>query len=90
MRGVRVAGSVSAAVAVFAGLGTATPAHASNYGIELSGTYRVTSNGDWAKHNDVFINEQTVVQTWTVNSSCTSPIFLHRHGEKATKAGPLR
>jgi hypothetical protein len=74
MRGVRVAGSVSAAVAVFASVGTATPAYASNYGVEVNGTYRVTSNGDWAKHNEVFINEQTVVQTWTVNSSCTSPI----------------
>lgn len=49
------------------------PAHASNYGIELNGTYRVTSNGDWAKTNDVFIDEPTVVQTWTVSSSCTNP-----------------
>jgi hypothetical protein len=74
MRGVRVAGAVSAAVAVFGSLGTATPAYASNYGVELNGSYRVTSNGDWAQTNQVLINEQTVVQTWTVSSSCTSPI----------------
>jgi hypothetical protein len=74
MRGVRVAGAVSAAVAVFGSLGTATPASASNYGVEVNGTYRATSNGDWARTNDVLINEPTVVQTWIVNSSCTSPI----------------
>ena len=73
MRGVRIAGAVSAAVAVVGSLGTAIPASASNYGVELNGTYRVISNGDWAKTNDVFIDEQTVVQTWTMSSSCTSP-----------------
>jgi hypothetical protein len=51
----------------------AAPAHASDYGVEVNGTYRVTSNGDWAKTNEVFIDELTVVQTWTVSSSCTSP-----------------
>jgi hypothetical protein len=50
------------------------PAHASNYGIELNGTYRVTANGDWSKTNDVFIDERTVIQTWTISSSCVSPI----------------
>ena len=74
MRGVRVAGAVSAAVAVLGSLGLATPASASNYGVELNGTYRMIMNGDWAKTNDVFINEQTQVQTWTVSSTCTSPI----------------
>jgi hypothetical protein len=73
MRGVRKAGAVSAAVAVIGSVGTATPADASNYGVELNGTYRVTSNGDWAKTNDVFIDERTVIQTWTMSSSCTGP-----------------
>jgi hypothetical protein len=74
MRGVRVLGVVSAAVAVVGSVGTATPAYASNYGVELNGNWRVISNGDWAKNNEVFLNEQTVVQTWTMSSSCTSPI----------------
>jgi hypothetical protein len=74
MRAVEVTAVALAAIAVVGSVGTATPAHASNYGVELNGTYRVTSNGDWAKTNDVFINEPTVVQTWTVTSSCTSPI----------------
>ncbi|MGX9792683.1 Rv2253/PknI dimerization domain-containing protein [Mycobacterium sp. MMS18-G62] len=75
MRGVRVAGAVSAAVVtVFGSVSLAPPASASNYGVELNGTYRMISNGDWAKTNEVFINEQTQVQTWTFNSSCESPI----------------
>jgi len=73
MRAVEVtAGAL--AIAVVGSLGTATPAYASNYGVELNGTYRVTSNGDWAQTGQVFIDEKTVVQTWTVSSSCTSPI----------------
>ena len=51
MRGVRIAGAVSAAVAVIGSVGTATPAHASNYGVELNGTYRVTLHGPLANVN---------------------------------------
>jgi hypothetical protein len=74
MRGVRIAGAVSAAVAVIGSVGTATPAYASNFGVELNGTYRVSSNGEWARTNDVLMDEKTVVQTWTITSSCVSPI----------------
>jgi hypothetical protein len=74
MRAVEVTAVALAAIAVVGSVGTATPAHASNYGVELNGTYRVMSNGDWAKTNDVFINEPTVVQTWTLTSSCNSPL----------------
>jgi hypothetical protein len=73
MRAVEVTAGAIAMIAVAASVGTATPAYASNYGVELNGTYRVTSNGDWAQTNQVFINEQTNVQTWTMTSSCTSP-----------------
>jgi hypothetical protein len=73
MHAVQVTAGALTTIAVVGSLGTATPAYASNYGVELNGTYRVMSNGDWAKTNDVFIDEQTVVQTWTMSSSCTSP-----------------
>jgi len=36
----------------------------------LNGRYLVTSNGDWAKTNDVYKDEQTVRQVWTITSSC--------------------
>lgn len=66
--------AISAVAAAFIGcLGGAASAQASDYGLELNGTYRVTSNGDWAKTNDVFIDEKTVVQTWSVSSSCENP-----------------
>lgn len=65
---------ITTAVAVVASLAPASPASASTYGVELNGAYRVMSNGDWAKTNDVYINEKTVVQIWTMHSSCTSPI----------------
>ena len=36
----------------------------------LNGRFLVTSNGDWAKTNDVYHDEQTVRQVWTITSSC--------------------
>jgi hypothetical protein len=74
MRAVEITAGALAAIAVVGSVGTATPAYASNYGIELNGTYRVISNGDWAQTNQVFMDEKTVVQTWTITSSCVSPI----------------
>jgi hypothetical protein len=73
-RGIGVIVALTAAMAVHGSLEPTTSAFASNFGVELNGTYRVLSNGDWAKSNDVFLDEKTVVQTWTVASSCTSPI----------------
>jgi len=73
-RGIGVVGALVAVMAVHASLEPTTSAFASNFGVELNGTYRVISNGNWAKSNEVFLDEKTVVQTWTVTSSCTSPI----------------
>lgn len=73
-RSIGVVGALTAAMAVYGSLEPPTSAFASNFGVELNGTYRVISNGDWAKSNDMFLAEKTVVQTWTVTSSCTSPI----------------
>jgi|ERR1700694_873828 hypothetical protein len=65
--------AVAAAAAVLAGVGMSPVAHASTYGPELNGTYTVTSNGDWAKTNDVYIDEATVRSTWTISSTCSGP-----------------
>lgn len=76
------AGAAATAITLLGSLGTAMPAHASNYGIELNGTYRVISNGEWATSSagphgagggQVYIDQQTVIQTWTMTSSCSSP-----------------
>lgn len=38
----------------------------------LNGEYIATSDGQWAKTNEVFRDEQTVVSTWTISSTCTN------------------
>jgi hypothetical protein len=84
MRATSVAAAAAAtAITLIGSLGTATCAQASNYGVELNGAYRVISNGEWSKvtrppHGvggaEVYIDQPTIVQTWTVATSCTSPI----------------
>lgn len=39
----------------------------------LNGTYTATSNGEWARTNDVFHNEASVRATWTISSQCSYP-----------------
>src|SRR4051794_32981319 len=75
MRALGVIGGVAAAaMTVFGSVGVAPPAQASNYGIELNGTWRVMSNGEWARTNQVLIDEKTIIENWTISSSCVSPL----------------
>ena len=75
MRAVSVISGVAATVmTVLGSLAVAPSAHASNYGIELNGTWRVMQNGDWARTNQVLIDEKVIIETWTITSSCVSPI----------------
>ncbi|EHI10493.1 hypothetical protein KEK_22009 [Mycolicibacterium thermoresistibile ATCC 19527] len=39
----------------------------------MNGTYQAVSIGDWAKIDDVYRPLPTVVQTWTIESSCSDP-----------------
>lgn len=78
MRAVDV-GAAAAAIALIASLGTATPAQA-QFGTDLNGSYQVMSDGEWATKaaapggGAVFYDQQTVTETWTVDTSCASPI----------------
>ncbi len=72
MRGLGILGGISATIAVFGSVVTASPANATD--VALNGTFRVSSNGEWAKTNEVFMDEKMKVQTWTIASSCVSPI----------------
>jgi hypothetical protein len=47
-------------------------ARASEDALALNGTYRATSLGGWAKTNDTYHDEPTVVSTWTITSTCTT------------------
>jgi hypothetical protein len=78
MRGVYVAAG-TAVTALVASLGGASAAHA-QFGTDLNGTYQVMSDGEWATREaapgggSVFIDQKTVTETWTINTTCASPI----------------
>ena len=66
-------GLAAAAVAVIAGVGVA-PAASADSETALNGTFRVLSDGQWARTNDVKIKQETVIETWTVSTSCVNPL----------------
>ena len=75
MRAVSVIGGVAATVmTVLGSLTSPQSAHAKTFGIELNGTWRVMQNGEWARTNQVLIDEKVIVETWTITSSCVSPL----------------
>lgn len=39
----------------------------------LNGTFRAQSNGDWAQKNEMFRDENTVIATWTISTTCANP-----------------
>ncbi len=61
------------AIAVTASVGAA-PAASANSEAALNGTFRVLSDGQWARTNDVKIKQETVIETWTISTTCTSPL----------------
>ncbi len=71
MRGRTIAAGVAAiAVGTVAGLAPVPTANA-DLDIALNGTYRVISNGEWAKTNEVYMDEAVQVSMWTFATSCT-------------------
>lgn len=40
--------------------------------VALNGTYRATSDGNWAKLNHQFYDQESVTSTWTITSTCSS------------------
>jgi hypothetical protein len=53
---------------------TAPHAGASVDDLALNGTFRATSNGDWAQTNDSYHDEQTVRSIWTITSACSTAL----------------
>jgi hypothetical protein len=73
----RSAGTIITAILVAASpfglLGPASTARATTKDdVAINGTYRATSNGNWAKLNDQYNYQPTVVSTWTITSTCTN------------------
>jgi hypothetical protein len=69
----RTAGMVLAVMLTALVLGTA-PAHAGDCSVPFNGTYTATSDGQWAMTRDSYHDEQTVVATWTVTTTCNNYI----------------
>ncbi len=73
MRAVGVFGGMAAtAIVVIGSLGAAPSAHAYDWGIDISGTWRVFSDGEWARTNQVKFKQASVLETWTVSVSCVT------------------
>lgn len=75
MGATRVIGGIAAtAVTALASVGIAPVAQAQDWGVDISGTWSVYSDGAWARTNEVKIEEKSVLETWTVSTTCVSPI----------------
>lgn len=78
MRGVDIAAG-AAALALVGSLCAAPPTRADSKD-ELNGTYQVMSDGEWSQRSaapggaNVFIDQPTVTETWTMSTSCISPV----------------
>lgn len=64
------AGAATILIGTAIGLSPMPGAHA-DLNFALNGTYRVISNGEWAKTNEVYMDEAVQVSTWTFSTSCT-------------------
>lgn len=74
MGGYSIAAGALAAITVAATLNANPAARASDFGVELNGTWHYHANGDFALVNDVRKDMPTIDETWTLSSSCVSPI----------------
>lgn len=71
-----IIGLAATGITLLASMGIAPTATADeeDWGVNLSGTWRVFSDGEWARTNEVKIEERSVLETWTIDMSCLSPI----------------
>ena len=62
------------AALVIAGSVWPPTAAGSGEGWGLNGRYIATSNGDYAQSNEIYHDESTIRSTWTITTTCTSPV----------------
>lgn len=62
---------LTAAAGMALGLTTA-PVAAADIDFALNGSYHVVSNGEWAKTNEVFMDEHVVDSVWTFSTTCAN------------------
>jgi hypothetical protein len=69
----RARGAIGVLGAITAlGVATAPSALAEDWG--LNGRFRATSNGDWATTNDVYHDEASKQNIWTVTMTCSNQV----------------
>lgn len=73
MRAHRVLVGISTVVIAVIAVTGAIPSACAADGWGLNGTYTATSNGEWAKTNDIFHNEESIRSTWTISTTCSYP-----------------
>ncbi|CAN3127585.1 hypothetical protein ACNUDN_06710 [Mycobacterium sp. smrl_JER01] len=49
------------------------PPAAANPDWGLNGTYVATSNGEWARKNEIFFDQASIRSTWTITTDCSYP-----------------
>jgi hypothetical protein len=69
--------SLAATAWILLGAVSPTPAWADPRDVDgdysVNGRFTATSDGQWAKTRDVFKDEATIVSTWTITSTCSTP-----------------
>lgn len=67
--------AVASGVAAMVVCGTAwqVPSAGGNPEWGLNGTYIATSNGEWARKNEVFVDQASLRSAWTVRTQCSYP-----------------
>jgi hypothetical protein len=80
MRAVHVVAGATLVTAALPAFGAVSPAHVSadpvavDGSYALNGTYTAVSDGQWARKNESFRNDEaTVTSTWIFTSTCPNP-----------------
>ena len=69
-----IASATASSIALIAIFSPPPAAHGTGDGAAINGTFTATSNGEWAQSNEAYHNEATVRSTWTIATTCTTPI----------------
>lgn len=67
------AASMTAATLLTAGAGIVAPAAAAGEQWGLNARYVATSNGEWAKKNEIRYAQASIRSTWTIATECSYP-----------------
>lgn len=65
--------ATTAAVAMLTAVSPCAIAHADHPDWGLNGTYTATSNGEWARKNEVFYDQDSRRSIWIINTVCSYP-----------------